>query len=79
MAAKSGSDNLAISHHPQNTNQQYYRLTIGENKSATLFRQGNVGWYNFVNKSPILPGQRAILRLKTTNIKNECLRIGACT
>ena len=60
-----------ISHHPGNAHQQYYALTNSTATSAKLARVGGGGYYNFVNRTEVLPDQQAKYAVKIAKATNS--------
>ena len=61
-----------INHHPGNAHQQYYALTNSTATSAKLARVGGgSSWYNFVNRSEVLPDQQAKYAVKIAKATNS--------
>ena len=62
-----------ISHHPGNAHQQYYALTNSTATSAKLARVGGGSnwYYNFVNRSEVLPDQQAKYAVKIAKAKDS--------
>lgn len=66
-----------MEHHPDNDHKQYYEL-FNSNHSTTLTRLvGKCEYYNFVNKTEVLPNQHK--KYAVRRINTSALIIGFCT
>lgn len=69
-----------ISHNPSNTHQQYYILNNITANSARLTRVGGgTQYYNFVNKTELIPEKQNIFTVRMIRAIDSCLMIGICT
>jgi hypothetical protein len=55
LSIKLHSEQLNLGHHPCNSHSSNYILTNHTSSSIRLTKNGENGWYNFVNKFAILP------------------------
>ena len=69
-----------MAHHLANPHSQYYALTNSTATSAKLARVGGGNnYYNFVNRTEVLPDQQAKYAVKIAKAKDSYLMVGFCT